>query len=197
MKIKISFFAVMLILSLVLSSSYYAFIPIIAAAIHELGHILCAKLFNVKLSGFELGIFGARISTGHSLASYSKELAISSAGPLANLICADITAIICKTSGTSNKICDIFILSSLCLGIINLLPIKTFDGGRIFSSLLSHFLSVSAVEIILDIFSFLSLFFIWSVSLYLLLRTSASLSLFIFSLSVFSNIFIVQRNNFS
>ncbi len=197
MKIKISFFAVMLFLSLLLSSSRYAFIPLIAAAIHELGHIVCARLLGVRLSRFELGIFGARISTECALTSYTKEIAISSAGPLSNLICADIAAIISKTSGVSSQVFDIFTVSSLALGIINLLPIKTFDGGRIFSSFLSIFLSVSSVEIIIDICSFLSLFFIWSISLYLLLRTSASLSLFVFSLSVFSNIFISQRNNFS
>lgn len=196
MKIKISFFAVMLILSLVLSSSYYAFIPLISAAIHELGHIVCAKLFGVKLSGFELGIFGARISTESSLCSYSAEIAIAFAGPLCNLICADITAILYSIAKVPSKIVSIFIISSLALGITNLLPIKSFDGGRIFSALLSKVLDISSVETILDITSFLSLFFIWSLSLYLLLRTSASLSLFVFSLSIFSNIFISENKNF-
>ena len=197
MKIKISFFAVMLILSLVLTSSCYAFIPLIAAAIHELGHIICARLLGIRLSGFELGIFGARISTNTSLCPYSAEFMIAAAGPFCNLISADVTAIICKISGEYSEISKMFILSSLALGITNLLPIKTFDGGRMFSALMSKFFNISFVEIILDILSFLSLFFIWGVSLYLLLRTSASLSLFVFSLSVFSNIFIAERNNFS
>lgn len=197
MKIKISFFAVMLFLSLMLSSSPYALIPLIAAAIHELGHILCARICGVRLSSFELGIFGARISTEGALYSYSTEIAISAAGPIFNLICADLVAIICKLSGISSSIPDIFIFSSVALGVINLMPIRSFDGGRIFSALLSKFISVSSVEAILDALSFSSLFLIWSISLYLLLRTSASLSLFIFSISVFANIFVTGSNDLS
>ena len=190
MKIKISFFAVMMIISLVISSSYYALIPLFAAAIHELGHVICARLTGVRLSGFELGILGARISTEGTLCSYSAEIAISAAGPILNLLSADITAILCKLSGVSSELFELFILSSLALGITNLLPIKSFDGGRIFEALLSKFLSISAVETIIEILSFLSLFGIWTISLYLMLKTSASLSLFVFSISVFSNIFI-------
>ena len=190
MKIKVSFFALMLLLSLIISASYYAVIPIIAAAIHEAGHIICARLRGIHLKSFEVAIFGARLSIGGGIYSYSDEIAICAAGPAINFICADVAAVASRIWEVNNDIFELFILSSLSLGIINLLPIKSFDGGRILSALISKFFDVRIAEKTLNILSFLSLFVIWSISLYLLLRTSASLSLFVFSVSVFASIFI-------
>ena len=190
MKIKVSFFSVLLFSSLVLTQHHYALIPLCVAIIHELGHVLSAKLRKVRLESLDIGIFGARINLDHAIYSYDDEIAVCIGGPLINLISADIALILAHTLGILNETLYFFIFASLSLALINLLPIKSFDGGRILFAMLAKHLSLERAEHIIDVSSFISLFLLWAISLYLLLRTSASLSLFIFSISVFATIFI-------
>lgn len=190
MKIKISFFSVLLFSSLILTKSHYALIPIGVAIIHELGHVACAKLRRVRLESLDIGIFGARINLDPAIYSYSDEIAVCIGGPLVNLISADILAIIARLFDIESEGVYFFIFASLSLALINLLPIKSFDGGRILQALLAKRYSLDTAERIVAVSSFVSLFLLWTLSLYLLLRTSASLSLFIFSVSVFATIFV-------
>ncbi|MBE6530865.1 MAG: hypothetical protein E7679_02080 [Ruminococcaceae bacterium] len=190
MKVKINFFAIMLFLSIIASSSYYALIPMFAAVLHELGHIVSAQICDVKLNNFSIGIFGARLGIGGGICSYKDEIIICAAGPAINFISAYFAALLSRLTTQNNDIVDIFILSSLCLGIINMLPIRSLDGGRIISALICRFGSVRSAELILDILSFITLFTLWCISLYLLLRSGSSLSLFVFSVSIFASIFL-------
>ena len=79
---------------------------------------------------------------------------------------------------------------SIALGALNLLPISGFDGGRIFSALLSMILPPRAVEALSKVISFILIFTLWCFSVYLLIKISATLSLFMFSLSLFAKIFL-------
>ncbi len=180
----------MLLISLLLSGAFFGIVPLFAAVIHECGHIAAAKLRGVRLGKLDVGIFGARISIAESMYSYTDEIIVCAAGPLANLVSADIAAIALRICGEESDIVSLFVLSSICLAAVNLLPIRTFDGGRILSSFLSKFFEPKTAEAVVCVSSFFCLFTLWCISLYLLLRTSASLSLFIFSVSIFANIFM-------
>lgn len=190
MKIKVSFFSVLLFSSLILTKSHYALIPLGVAVIHELGHVICAKARRVRLESLDIGIFGARINLDPAIYSYNDEIAVCIGGPAINIISADVAAIVAKLFDIHSDWVYFFILASLSLAIVNLLPIKSFDGGRILFALLAKRRSLESTERIINVSSFVALFLIWMLSLYLLLRTSASLSLFIFSISVFATIFI-------
>lgn len=190
MKIKISFFSALMISSLLLTQKYYALIPLFVAFLHECGHLAVARIKRIKIQSLDLGIFGARINIDGGIYSYSDEILVCLGGPLVNLLCADAAAIIARQFGIRSDAVALFILSSLSLGIINLLPICSFDGGRILFGVIAKRRSLSFAEKILKISSFISLFLIWIISVYLLLKTSASLSLFVFSVSVFATIFM-------
>ena len=190
MKIKISFLSVLLFSSLILTKSHYALIPIGVAIIHELGHVACAKLRRVRLESLDIGIFGARINLDPAIYSYGDEIAVCIGGPMINLISADLVAIVAQLWDIQSDGVYFFIFASLSLAAVNLLPIKSFDGGRILQALLAKRHSLDTAERIVAVGSFISLFILWMLSLYLLLRTSASLSLFIFSVSVFATIFV-------
>ena len=190
MKIKVSFFSVLLFSSLILTKSHYAIIPLGVAVLHELGHVACARMRHVRLESLDIGIFGARINLDPAIYSYSDEIAVCLGGPAINLITADAAAIAAKLFDIHSDGLYFFIFASLSLAIINLLPIKSFDGGRILFAHLAKRHSLETAEQIISVSSFISLFLIWAFSLYLLLKTSASLSLFVFSVSVFATIFI-------
>ncbi len=190
MKIKISFFSALMLFSLLLTQKYYALIPLFVAFVHECGHLAVARINRIKIKSLDIGIFGARINLDRKIYSYSDEIWVCLGGPLINLVCADIVAIFSKLFDIRSEAIDLFIISSLSLGIINLLPINSFDGGRILFGMIAKKHTLSTAERIINVSSFISLFLLWIISVYLLLKTSASLSLFVFSLSVFATIFI-------
>ena len=180
----------MLILSMVISGNISFLIPLTSATLHEFGHIISARLRKINLKKLDVGIFGARLTMDTGLCTYNDEILICAAGPAVNFITAYIAFAVSQYTGIESQATELFILSSLSLGIINILPIYSFDGGRILYALISKISNPKAAEGAVRFFSFISLFLLWSISLYLLLRTTASLSLFVFSVSVFSSLFI-------
>lgn len=187
MKIKIGLFTIIMLISLFLFSSVFSFAALLAAFIHEAGHIFTAKLLKIELKELSLGLFGAGMTTTTSLLSFNKEILLCFAGPALNLICF----IVLLPFGFSDlSFGNYFLISSLFLGILNLLPISDFDGGRILSAILCKALPQKNVFAIMNLISFLFIFSLWSLSVYLILRVAFSLSLFLFSSAMFVRIFI-------
>ena len=192
-KIKLSFSGAIMIVALFLTHSYLSLAALIAASLHEIGHIVAAKALKVDLYELKLGIFGASLSSSPMLCSYKKEIILCLAGPLVNLISA--LAVFIFFSPLSDGM-ELFMNASLFLGFLNLLPIYEFDGGRILNSIISLHFSVKTANRITRISSFILIFILWSLSVYLLLRLSSSISLFVFSLSLFSRVFLSTKENF-
>lgn len=190
-KIKISFFGVLMLFALIFTHSYISLAALLAAAIHEIGHILAAKVCRIPLRELKLDIFGASLSTNTALYSYKKEFFLAAAGPLANIVSTIILSPILKNSSSFGQL---FLSASLFLGILNLLPIADFDGGRITRCITCQIFSHGISFRICETLSFLSVICLWLISVYLLLRRSASLSLFVFSLSLFFKLFVRQKN---
>ena len=94
---------------------------ILACAAHELGHWLFILLLGGKVRALRLTAVGAEIklNTYYPL-SYSREIAVSLAGPVVNLMLAAIAV----WGGW-----HLFAGLNLCLGVLNLLPIDPLDGG--------------------------------------------------------------------
>lgn len=94
--------------------------------IHEAGHIAAARSFGIKLSYLKIMPFGIAMRFKTPLNSHKTQFVTAVAGPLASII-----------AGLLFK--DEFLrAANLALGIFNLLPVKTLDGGKIF------FLAVSS-----------------------------------------------------
>lgn len=185
-KIKVGFFAVIMLLTLIITSPEYFPALVCSVTVHELGHILAAKIKGIKLSKLKLGILGASLFPKDQLFSYGNEIFLCLGGPLMNFISVAV-CIVLKLSSSS-----FFLMSSLALGTLNMLPIHGFDGGRILSAFLHMRLSFQRAEQIAKIVSFVFLFSLWCLSVYFLLRRTATLSLFVFSASVFAKIFISE-----
>lgn len=187
LKIRLSISGILMVIALITTHSYISLAALLAAAIHELGHVLTAHFLNIPLQEMKLGIFGASLSLSDSFLSYKKEIILAAAGPLTNIACVLLSIFLFDIQ---NDFFELFISSSLFLGILNLLPILDFDGGRILLCLLSLKISPDAAHQILKISSFILIFTLWALSVYLLLKLSSSLSLFIFSISLFAKLFI-------
>ena len=186
MKLKVSLFFVIMLISLIISRSYLSLCALLAAALHELGHIAVAKLRSIPLSELRLGIFGASLTTDIPFCSYKNEIFLASAGPLANIASFLLAFTIRSFLG---ELGEFFLVSSLFLAILNLLPIDDLDGGRILKCVLLYNTSPKVSYTVCKALSFSTVFCLWVLSVYLLLRLAASLSLFIFSLALFCKIF--------
>ena len=166
------------------------FLPLLTLAavfIHELGHLAAARLLGIKVSGLHILSFEARLATGCALIPYKKEMLICSAGPLFNLI-TSIGILLFGIHGVQSPPLAFLANVSASLALLNLLPIGDLDGGRIFHCFLSLICPPSVASHLCRFLSFLSLFSLWCVSVYSILRLGGSLSLFIFSASLFFRI---------
>ena len=160
-------------------------ITLLAAGIHEAGHFIAAKLLRIPLKNIRLDLLGARLNVSGRIISYGEEWLLCAAGPLASLLCSALVAPFWENS----RYTVLFSCASLLLGILNLLPIRTFDGGRMMECCLLSFVSFEKTQKILRGFTFLFLFLLWATALYFLLKANDGLSLLCFSMSLFERFF--------
>lgn len=188
MKIKLSVTPAMLILFCCMLattplSMLAASLP--AALLHELGHVAAAAALGIDLRSIRLDVLGARLNTSGRLHSYAAEVALCAAGPAVNFLCFALLLPFFERADYLSALG----LTSLSLGIFNLLPISGFDGGRILYGLLHRLLPPTLAERLCAACSLLSLLLLWMLSVWLLLRTGSSLSLFVFSCYLFAMLF--------
>ncbi len=166
------------------------FAAMTAAALHEFGHVASARLLGIRLSGLSLDLLGARLDTGRKLISYGDELRLAAAGPFVNLVCFIAAYPLTLTAPT--PFVSTFVAASAGLCVLNLLPVESFDGGRILTCTLALMTDPDRARRAVRVLSFFCIFALWSASVYLLLRTGSSLSLFVFSAALFARIFIAE-----
>ena len=160
------------------------------ALVHELGHLLAAMLMRIPLRSLDIGIFGASLKVRGSLISYSKEFFLCAAGPAMNFLFSSAVIAYSEHRGYYSECGEWFASVSLMLGVLNLIPAEGFDGGRMLSVVLTSLFGPRAAAKIISVTGFLSILLLWMFSVYLLLRFGTSLSLFIFTASLFYRLFI-------
>ena len=180
-------FLVGILVWIVTEPSRVPILTLTAILLHDCGHLLAARLCRVKASGFSVDSLGARLTLVGTTLSYPHELIISASGPLANLLFLPLSRFLREENGS------FFLSVSLALALLNLMPIKGFDGGRIFYCLAALFIDPTRAEQICALLSFFSLFILWCISVYLMIKMGADFSLFLFSASVFTRIFLQNK----
>ena len=185
MKIKVRFVTFLCACLLLIARPRAFPALLLSVTLHEVGHILTARLLGLRFSSLTLSPMGAALMPLGGMGGYREEILVALAGPAVNLLSA-----ILLPKPSQNSFLDVFVTSSKFLGLLNLLPIRSFDGGRILLCTFSHTGKPRCGERILAASSFLFRFLFWTFSAYLLLRVGASLSLFVFSCSLFCRLFV-------
>ena len=148
-RIPFSLFLVLPLLALARGVSLAG--PAIALLLHELGHILSARMMGEELAELQISPLGAVLRLCAAPQSRFCEMFIAAAGPAASLLCATLAA------GMMHFFPVLGFLGSFCrycliLAAINLLPALPLDGGRILRSVLSGFLPARPVAFVLLLF---------------------------------------------
>ncbi len=189
MKITADPMAILLFLGLLLTDRTMLAVAVFSAAlVHEAGHLLAAVCMKIPVRSLKLSLLGARLGVGRLL-SYREEWLLCISGPLASLGFAILLYPWWRVG---------FFLqlswASFALGLLNLMPVRSFDGGRMLSALLCGAANERAAGRVLSVCSFFCLFCLWSLSVYLLLRAGSGLSLLSFSMSLFLRFFEEQES---
>ena len=69
LKIKLGFFFIFIVLALVYTANKFTVLALLAAAIHEAGHLVASKLFNIRICELNFSLLGARLKTSEALYS--------------------------------------------------------------------------------------------------------------------------------
>ena len=182
--------ALILILMLIFQPSGIVIASLGAAALHEIGHMLAAVWLGIPLRSLDIGTFGASLKVRGSLISYPKEFFLCAAGPTMNFLSAAAVILLSEKRGYCGEVGEWFACVSIMLGVLNLIPAEGFDGGRILHVVLTSAFGPRVSARVLSYTTFGSILILWMFSIYLLIRFGTSLSLFVFTLSLFYRLFI-------
>lgn len=151
---------------------------LLAAVLHELGHIFCARLLGIPLTGCSVRPCGALLTFDFSRTSYLREGCVHLAGAGTGLITAAATVWIFGEKAAC------FSGISAVLAVVNLLPIRGFDGGGGLQCLLSAVFPPETSEKICRTVSVIVILLLWTAVLWVELRMRADVYLLCFVLYV-------------
>ena len=114
---------------------------LVAAGLHEIGHIIAIYIVGGHVKGIDITLSGAEMRIDEEKHfSYWEDAAVAAAGPAASFLCALL--------GQKLKF---WIFAAMCAGqgIFNLMPVGPLDGGRFLYAIVAGFWgSVSAERVI-------------------------------------------------
>jgi len=137
--------------------------PAIAACVlHEVGHVLMAKIFGISVKYISLTIVGAELYFwNEERISYLQDMLITAAGPAASIFAA-------RVAGELEN----FLLAGMCLGqgIFNLLPVLPLDGGRFLYLVLLNWSDGTWANIVVETISLVIVIMIAGIGVLVLLK---------------------------
>jgi len=142
---------------------------------HEIGHILIAKLLNMKVEKIEIMPFGLSVSFYKNFNTSIKEIYVAIAGPIISLILGVLCCYIDLNYITTEEA----VYSNLLIMLFNLIPIYPLDGGRIIKGILNLKLGLIKSErltnkisnitiIILTIISSIAVYYYKNIAIFLI-----------------------------
>ena len=127
--IYISVFALVAALCVMLwDFSVYPPLILLAALLHEAGHIAALKGFGGKLERLYIYPFGADMRADTSKLSYKKETLLMLAGVISNVLLFIVSLLLYHTFRSRQLL--FFGFCNAFFAVTNLIPIASLDGGR-------------------------------------------------------------------
>lgn len=125
-------------------------IALVCTALHECGHVFAMLYFGSESIDININLFNIEITDKARLKRpYKQDIAIIAVGPAVNFFTAVLFYLLflfCQSD-----VVYAFFAISLVLGIFNLLPMESTDGGQLLKIFLTKKLEPSAVNIIMTV----------------------------------------------
>ena len=132
-------------------NSYIPLFGVLFAVFHEIGHIMAMVLSKEHVGSISFGLVNIGITSQNSEENFEKNILIFASGPLVNLALALCFLIFYHFSGA--LIFKISVMQNLFLAGFNLLPISSFDGGKILKIILIEKFDFAMAERISNVIS--------------------------------------------
>lgn len=183
--IKISFTLFIPLLIFIISNKTDLLIKILLCTfIHEITHLIIIFIFGGSISYIELGLSGGNIKRIDILPC-KKEALIHLSAPIINLL---LGLLILHFKGNSN----LFSLINIFIGLFNILPFESFDGGIGLYYILKTHYSEKICHNILFFFSVVTISFLLVICF--ILYSDNKLNVYLFIMIVYL-IFVLFFNN--
>lgn len=156
---------------------------LISAVIHEIGHVVLITFLNKKPRSIDIRLYEVRINCDINCCGFKYDILITLAGVLFNFLFYIILYVLYLLLG-HNCILELC-LCNICVGLINIVPIESFDGGQLLSILLSRFLSEKTVNKIILIISTIFIFPLSLMGIYFLFASQFNFSLLFITIYMF------------
>lgn len=178
-------FWLMLVGTLLVGAGEVLPLIILAALLHELGHLTALRLVGTDVEGIYFTSFGAEIRADTRYLPYGRDIFCTLAGPAVNILAAVVLA---RTAGD-------YLLAgaNLLQGAFNLLPLTGLDGARALHLLLSWGMGPVRADGISRVVELCSAAVITLLALYLVVRHHTGGFLFLAMIGVFVGIWRENR----
>lgn len=171
----------------VIGRIYELLILISIVTIHELSHILMARIYGLKVEKVILTPLGMAAKINYtSSKSNIHEIMVHAAGPFSNILMVGIAYLISSYFSEISESMSFFILANISILCLNILPVLPLDGGRIFKSILLGSIGYKRTISILFIFSRIISFMLMGVGIYQLFNCWYNMSLLFIGIFVYS-----------
>ena len=181
-------------LVIIFDTSMSVIICFVSVIAHELGHILALKYYGAYPKRIKLTLFDIAILDCQKITRKCKdELIITLAGVTVNFILAIISYIFLKI--TSNYYIQIFFDTNMTLGLFNILPIDSLDGGQTLLIILESKFSPAKADLILEIISFIILLPVLIMGFLVLLQSKYNFTLLLTALYLIAIILLKNRKS--
>lgn len=143
-KINVSFAACVTCM-LILDESGVCAVALFCCFVHEAAHLLCMLAVGEKPALVELSFYGIKLER-RPMRSGKNDIAVYAAGPAANLL----LWIALSVGFPHNQSVKYAAVSSLAIGLFNLVPCRPLDGGNILYELLCRLMPEERAEAVCE-----------------------------------------------
>lgn len=166
--------------TVLLDGTGYLLSTLMASFLHECGHLLMMALLGGVPQTIIFGVFNIDIIDGHrEQRGYWQDILILLAGPFANILC--FAAFVIGYECVPHTWLSLAASTHLVIGLFNLLPEESLDGGQILYALLCRRITPQRARKIVQMVSFLVLLPVAGVGFFLLLQSRYNFSLLLVS----------------
>ena len=163
---------------------------LVAAVLHELGHIAVMRICGIRLTGLTVLPYGLEMTTHRPPCSFYEDIAVNSAGCVVNLMSFPLFHTLgAVIHGEMGDFLLLVSFASLTLGILNAFPIVSLDGGCVLEAVLSLFLPYRTTYRIVKGVSFAFLIVLWVLATYVFMFSGYNYSLFAMAVWLFARVF--------
>ena len=194
-KICFSFFAVIL-LALSTDKGKTLLLILLFAGLHEAVHLIFIYSLSDPPKSVSLSLLGANISRGtNSTTSLNSEILINISAPVFNIAAGAFFQLLSVKTEEYSALFSEFALINFVIGLFNLIPFYTFDGGNALKYFLLKLCNEKVTEQITTAISLAVTVLFSFASIYIFLNYSHNFSLLIMCAYMFIAIIFKKQNS--